>query len=165
LGLQGVMDVEVMVGGGQAKVLEIDARLPSQTPAAVFHSSGLNVVSLLYETVALGVLPQGPSRTPRGAVYQHVLVDGGCVEVLGERVVGAAAPLSRHDGLWGADIVLTDRRHGRDRWVAIIMTRGVDLAAARARADQAVARLTAEHGLELVPEGEPVLVATGSAVS
>jgi pyrrolysine biosynthesis protein PylC len=165
LGLQGVMDVEVMVGGGQAKVLEIDARLPSQTPAAVFHSSGLNVVSMLYETVAHGVLPQVPPRLSRGAVYQHVLVDGGRVEVLGERVIGAAAPLSRYDGLWGADVVLTDRDRGRDSWVAIIMTRGDDLAAARAKADQAVARLTEEHRLELIPEGEPASVTTRGVAS
>lgn len=165
LGLQGVMDVEVMVGGGQAKVLEIDARLPSQTPAAVFHSSGLNVVSLLYEAVAHGVLPQAPSSATRGAVYQHVLVGDGRVEVLGEHVVGAAAPLSRHAGLWGADVVLTDRDQGRDRWVAIVMTRGDDPAAARDKADEAVVRLAEECGLELVPESEPALVTARSAAS
>ena len=50
LGLNGLMDVEVMVSGAQPKVLEIDARLPSQTPTAVYWSSGLNIVELLAET-------------------------------------------------------------------------------------------------------------------
>ena len=39
LGLNGLMDVEVMVRDGQPKVLEIDARLPSQTPTAVASAS------------------------------------------------------------------------------------------------------------------------------
>ena len=47
LGLNGLMDVEVMVRGAQPKLLEIDARLPSQTPTAVYWSSGLNIVELL----------------------------------------------------------------------------------------------------------------------
>lgn len=165
LALQGVMDVEVMVGGGRPKVLEVDARLPSQTPAAVFHSSGVNVVSMLYETIAGGALPQPPPAPARGAVYEHVLVEGGRVEVTGEHVVGAAAPLRRHDGLWGADVVLTDRDQGNDRWVAIIMTHGDDLAAARAKADQAVARLAEEHRLEVTPERGPASAVTGGAGS
>ena len=37
--LRGLMDVEVILNGGELKVLEIDARLPSQTPTAVFWSS------------------------------------------------------------------------------------------------------------------------------
>jgi 3-methylornithine--L-lysine ligase len=159
VGLHGVMDVEVIVSDGRPKVLEIDARLPSQTPAAVLHSSGLNAVSLLYETVAGAALPPVEPPAARGAVYQHVRVAGGRVEVLGERVVGAAGPLRRHDGLWGADVVLTDRDDaGGGAWVAIMMVRGDDLAAARARAADAVAALAAEHDLELVPEGEPARV-------
>ena len=53
--LGGVMDVEVMVAAdGTPKVIEIDARLPSQTPAAVFHASGANIVELLVESFAAG---------------------------------------------------------------------------------------------------------------
>ena len=54
LGLNGVMDIEVMVNAGALKVLEIDARLPSQTPTVVFHSCGINIVGLLAETVLAG---------------------------------------------------------------------------------------------------------------
>ena len=119
-GLCGVMDVEVMIGhGGVPKVLEIDARLPSQTPACAYHASGVNIVQVLAETFAAGRAPAGLAAGPqataarRGAVYQHVLVRHGRVEVLGEHVVGAAGPLWRCDGLWGADVVLTDGPDGR----------------------------------------------------
>ncbi|MDW7675449.1 MAG: 3-methylornithine--L-lysine ligase PylC, partial [Bacillota bacterium] len=40
LNLTGIMDIEVIYHGGKLKVLEIDARLPSQTPTAVYHSTG-----------------------------------------------------------------------------------------------------------------------------
>ena len=49
INLQGLMDVEVILHQGQLKVLEIDARLPSQTPSAVFWSTGFNMVKALGE--------------------------------------------------------------------------------------------------------------------
>jgi pyrrolysine biosynthesis protein PylC len=157
-GLRGVMDVEVMMGhAGVPKVLEIDARLPSQTPACAYHASDVNIVQLLVETFAAGAPPAGLASGPgataarRGAVYEHVLVAEGRARVLGEHVVGAAGPLRRCEGLWGADVVLTDgpveralgakvvdlgeARKARVRsrsggWVAVIMTRGETAAAA-----------------------------------
>ncbi len=77
LGLRGLMDVEVMVRGDEAKVLEIDARLPSQTPTAVFWSSGLNLVELLAETVIHEGVPALDRRPRRACVYQHVSASGG----------------------------------------------------------------------------------------
>ena len=139
-------------------MIEIDARLPSQTPAAVFHASDANIVELLAETFAAERPPAAPAQARRGAVYEHVLVESGRVEVLGEHIVGAAGPLRRCDGLFGADVVLTDRPDSgaaRGRWVAVLMTRGATAAAARERAAAAVARLADEHGLELVAESEP----------
>jgi len=131
--LHAVMDVEVMIGHrGVPKVLEIDARLPSQTPACAYHASGVNIVRVLAETFAAGRVPAelagGPAATAarRGAVYQHVLVSGGRVEVLGEHVVGAAGPLRRCDGLWGADVVLTDRPEVRSPGVPAASGPGAD---------------------------------------
>jgi pyrrolysine biosynthesis protein PylC len=179
-GLRGVMDVEVMMGhAGVLKVLEIDARLPSQTPACAYHASDVNIVRVLVETFVAGTTPAGLAAGPaataarRGAVYEHVLVAEGRVRVLGEHVVGAAGPLRRCEGLWGADVVLTDgpveralgtkvvdlgaaraaRARGRSGgWVAVIMTRGETAAEARSRAAAAVDRLAGEHGLDVVLE-------------
>ncbi|WP_338098888.1 3-methylornithine--L-lysine ligase PylC [Methanolapillus africanus] len=49
LNLKGIMDVEAIKGQKGFKVLEIDARFPSQTPICVYFSSGVNLISLLIE--------------------------------------------------------------------------------------------------------------------
>ena len=157
LALTGVMDVEVMVRDGVPRVIEIDARLPSQTPSAVFHSSDLNLISVLVDTVVAGRPPGVSREARRAAVYEHVLVWDGAVQVTGEHAVGAAGPLRRRDGLFGADVALTDLQDGARRWVAVLMTRAADVATARARADEAVRRLAHDHGLELLPETSPAI--------
>ena len=49
LSLKGIMDVEAIKGEKGLKVIEIDARFPSQTPTVVYHSSGINLVELLFK--------------------------------------------------------------------------------------------------------------------
>ncbi len=90
LGLRGLMDVEVMVRDGEPLLLEIDARLPSQTPTAVYWSSGLNILEELWRTVAEGAPPSGEVVPRRACVYQHVRVRDGLAEVCGEHVMGSA---------------------------------------------------------------------------
>ncbi len=49
LTLKGIMDVEAISSSKGWKVLEIDARFPSQTPICVYFSSGVNLLLLLME--------------------------------------------------------------------------------------------------------------------
>lgn len=49
LTLKGIMDVEAISSQKGWKVLEIDARFPSQTPICVYFSSGVNLLLLLIE--------------------------------------------------------------------------------------------------------------------
>ncbi|MBZ3936178.1 3-methylornithine--L-lysine ligase PylC [Methanimicrococcus blatticola] len=49
LNLKGIMDVEAISSQKGWKVLEIDARFPSQTPICVYFSSGVNLLLLLIE--------------------------------------------------------------------------------------------------------------------
>lgn len=154
LGLRGLMDVEVMVHEDEPKVLEIDARLPSQTPTAVFWSSGLNIVELLAGTVLDGRLP-AVDRAPRGAcVYQHVRAADGRLAVTGEHVMGAARPLTLVPGFYGAHEALTDYEPGRPAWAATLITLGADVAEARRAADETTAAIAAGEDLQLQPEVE-----------
>ena len=154
LGLNGIMDVEVMVRGAEPKVLEIDARLPSQTPTAVYWSSGLNIVELFVETALRGA-PSPPDRAPRRAcVYQHVRAAGGLLEVCGEHVMGGAAPLRLVPGFFGADEALTDYRPDAEAWSATLIVVDDDLTAARGRAHAVAAKIAHRHDLRLLPEVE-----------
>jgi pyrrolysine biosynthesis protein PylC len=150
--LDGVMDVEVMVRGSEPKVIEIDARLPSQTPTVVLHSCGINIVQMLAEAFAGAGLP-AVDRTPRQAVvYQHLQAADGRLEVLGEHAVAAARPLSWWPGFAGADDCLTDYAPGSQNWVATTINVAADLATARRKAAQVVLTVADEFNLKLQPE-------------
>lgn len=154
LGLCGLMDVEVMVRDGEPLLLEIDARLPSQTPTAVYWSSGLNILEELWRTVEGGAPPATDALPRRACVYQHVRVHDGLAEVCGEHVMGGARPLRVLPGLYGADEVLTDHEPGARAWCATFIVGGQTPADARAAARQAVADLAAGEGVELLPEDD-----------
>ncbi len=154
LGLRGLMDVEVMLHDGLPKVLEIDARLPSQTPTAVYWSSGLNIVELVQRTFREGRLP-AVDRRPKGAcVFQHVRAQDGRLAVRGEHVMGGARPLALVPGFFGAHEALTDYQPGSGSWSATLITLGATLGEARRAAGEAVAAVAAEEKLYLQPEGE-----------
>jgi len=155
LDLRGIMDVEAIVVDGQPRVIEIDARLPSQTPTVVYHCCGVNLVEETLRAWVEGSL-SSPDLTPRQAVvYQHVRVRDGVAEVLGERVMAGCRPLRRRPGFHGADEALTDYEPGAARWAATLINCAPDLEQARARAGETVLRLAAAHGLRVAPELSP----------
>lgn len=150
MGLQGLMDVEVMVQGLVPKVIEIDARLPSQTPTAVYHACDLNMVALMVEACVGGRLPAVDRSPRRAAVYQHVRVSAGGLEVVGEHALATAGPLRLVEGFYGAHVALTDGPAPDGEWVATIVTRGRDAAKARCEAARVLEAMAADLDLRLV---------------
>ena len=147
MGLQGLMDVEVMVQGLVPKVIEIDARLPSQTPTAVYHACDLNMVALMVEACVGGRLPAVDRSPRRAAVYQHVRVSGGGLDVVGEHALATAGPLRLVEGFYGAHVALTDGPALDGEWVATIVTRGRDAAEARREAEGVLEAMADDLGL------------------
>jgi len=153
LGLAGLMDVEVMVAADGPRLLEIDARIPSQTPTAVLWSSGLNLLEGLVSCVKRGA-PPPVDRVPRRAcVYQHVHAESGALKVLGEHVMGSARPLQLVEGFHGADEALTDYVAGAPRWSATLICTGATVAEAQERADAAARDLARREDLVTVDGG------------
>ncbi|MCL2699475.1 MAG: 3-methylornithine--L-lysine ligase PylC [Defluviitaleaceae bacterium] len=103
LQLRGIMDVEAILSDGVMKVLEIDARFPSQTPTAVYHSSGVNLIEELF-------------REKRSAVFEnfaaveHIEADiqNGTIREIGEGLMSQRRPLRLYKNCLGADEIITD---------------------------------------------------------
>ena len=175
LRLSGIMDVEVMIasregpggeaarrrwagreaGGREAKVIEIDARLPSQTPAAVLHAYDVNLLEMLVAAFLTDTVPEPNRRPLRGVVYEHVRATEGALQVVGEHVMGSARPLGLVTGFFGADEAMTDFTEGRPEWQATLIVRGGDVAEARRRAHEVELRIAEKCGLRLLPEVNP----------
>ena len=120
--LNGVMDVEVVHHEGRLKILEIDARLPSQTPTVVEHSTGINMLELLGEVFIDSRLPEVcTTATQRGVVYEHIRVRENHLEVLGEHIMVQAGPLHLAEDFFGADMALTDFSSPDLPWVATLI--------------------------------------------
>jgi pyrrolysine biosynthesis protein PylC len=121
--LKGIMDVEVILNRGVPKVLEIDARLPSQTPTAVYESTGINMLELLRDIFVTGVMPRIPeSRSPRGVVYEHVRASRRGLEFAGEHMMGQVASLEIVQDFFGADLGVTNFDSSSLPWVATLIT-------------------------------------------
>jgi len=125
--LKGLMDLEVILHEGELKMLEIDARLPSQTPTAVFQSTGINMVKLLGELFLMGKMNIHNTNQPQTTIYEHIKVIKNHIEVKGERIMSGIGALKLFPGLFGADEVLTNSRSEIDEWVATLILKGKNM--------------------------------------
>jgi len=151
IGLLGVMDVEVILHNQRLKLLEIDARLPSQTPTAVYHSSGVNLLELI-AAVFTGGLLQAPSPAPpahnQAALFEHLVVTPDGLQTAGEHVIASAGPLTHLCGFFGADEALTNYQPGLKSWVATLIITAHNREAVFAKREEIVARIARELNLK-----------------
>lgn len=143
--LHGIMDVEVIESDGVLRILEIDARIPSQTPITVYHATGWNMMTEM-------AVKFGKSPCPGSALWdrekyvslEQILCDGDRVSVLGEHILSHASTLSHLRDFCGADEALTDYEPGKERWVATLICIAEtkeDLEAKREKLPKAVSEL------------------------
>ncbi len=152
IGLLGIMDVEVILHDRQLKLLEIDARLPSQTPTAVYHSTGLNILELI-ASVFTGIggplqTPPSPPTHPKAAIFEHLAVKNGFLQTTGEHIIASAGPLSHITGFYGADEALTNYQPGLNCWVATLIITAGSRKAASAKREVVVERIIREMNLK-----------------
>jgi pyrrolysine biosynthesis protein PylC len=160
LRLHGLMDLESILHQGRLRLLEIDARLPSQTPIAVFWSTGYNMVASLGELFLAGErTPAGlpPAKSRRAVILQHLHARGNRLEVTGEHVMVRQAPMHVQGGFFGAEEAITDYQPGKTDWVATLIVTGADRAEAHHRRDEVVAAIRKTCGLGDYLDPEPPL--------
>jgi pyrrolysine biosynthesis protein PylC len=120
--LKGLMDVEVILHDQTLKVLEVDARLPSQTPTAVFWSTGINVLEMLADLfLTRGNLNKRDLNSPMGVVYEHIKVTANGLEVAGEHMMSGTDALQIRENFFGANEAITNYRPHRQEWVATLI--------------------------------------------
>lgn len=125
LNLNGIMDVEVILHDGKLKVLEIDARLPSQTLTAVYKSTGVNVLGVLWSGFDRENEQTYFTAAPaRGVIYEHIKVGGGRIKVCGEHIMGNVGPLHLFKDFFGADEAISNYSENKAEWVATIIITG-----------------------------------------
>ncbi len=156
LGLKGIMDVEVVLKDHALKVLEIDARLPSQTPTTVFWSTGLNIVEMLGNIFVRHDVALPRTGKASGVVYEHIAVSPGLLERRGEHIMTGSGPLQVMADFFGADEAITSYAGGKDHWVATLICSGPERSAARDKMEAALKAILKRFGIEKHADSEPV---------
>lgn len=154
--LTGLMDVEVILHEDRFKVLEIDARFPSQTPLAVYGSTGCNMIEMLADLFLTGKLsPWRPATSARGVLLQHIRVTSREIFVEGEHIMAHAGPLERVPGFFGADEAITSYREGAPEWVATLIVTGDTRERALAKRNRVLASVRNRFNLEKIVDSSP----------
>ncbi len=122
LELTGIMDIEVIYDRHRLWIIEIDARLPSQTPTAVFWSTGTNMLSLLEEIfVNEAWATRRLNHRCRPVSYEHVSVSKSIMTLCGEHIMAQAGPVQIQSDFFGADEAISNYRPGKASWVATLI--------------------------------------------
>lgn len=147
LHLRGIMDVEAIVEGGIPKVLEIDARIPSQTPAAVYHATGLNMLELLVKAIADGKLDEHHPIHGGAAIYEHIVVDGRFARSCGEGHISEIRRPRIETGLFGSDEMITDYSPAKRNWRGTMICTGQTPQKAWAKRLRCIENIMRQNGL------------------
>ena len=122
--LNGIMDVEVILNNNELKLLEIDARFPSQTPMAVYGSTGINMVQMLGNLFLNKNSVDFEQKHERFVVVEHIRVAGLDLEVCGEHIMTRDGPLTVQVNFLGANEAITSYAPGKEQWVATLIFTG-----------------------------------------
>ena len=156
--LHGIMDVEAIYSHEEFKILEIDARLPSQTPTAVYWSTSQNMIEILGNLYA-------PERNlyfqagdgVQGVVYEHIRVCGHSLKFCGERIMSDEGPLRMQKNFFGADEALTNFASGTERWVATLIFSGKNRRRAWEKRNCSITEITQQMGIQEVVDPQPAI--------
>jgi len=157
LRLNGLIDVQALLRGSSPRVNDINARLPSQTPSVVYHSTKINMAELLTRLFLDDRLLPARIHERRAVLYQHVKVLGKELRVQGEHVMADASDLRLKKDFLGADEAITNLELGVDATnrVATLMVKGKDLASATEKMKEAVGNVMIEYGLDHYADPSP----------
>ncbi|KNY27978.1 3-methylornithine--L-lysine ligase PylC [Pseudobacteroides cellulosolvens] len=157
LDMTGIFDVEVIYHDNILKVLEIDARLPSQTPTAVYNSTGTNLLEVLWKSFSKGGMSIGISRRKeKTVIYEHVKVTKDSLEVCGEHIMSCTVNLKLIKDFFGAHEALTDYDEGKTNWAATLIILGDDIDNALKNRSSTISSIMNKMGLTAYIDKTPI---------
>ena len=128
------MDFEVIDCKGRFRMLEIDARLPSQTPTVVYRSSGMNFVEELYDLFVEGGFKSEKKSIRKFTTFEHMLISGSDISTPGEHVMTEGSVLGYEENYLGSDEAITDRESNADTFrITLINTAETEKMVSRKR--------------------------------
>lgn len=150
--LKGIMDLEVIDHKGELKILEIDARLPSQTSIVVYHASGMNYIKELYDLFCHGNFTDEQRNEGRCASLTHYLFEGKQYSSHGEHIMVEGSKLKYTEGLCSKAVVMSDYEPGASVWRGTFANWADDLEGLEA--DEALMRNELAEKLDLYGESD-----------
>ncbi len=158
LNLCGIMDVEVIAQDDKLYLLEIDARLPSQTPITVYWSKKINMLEQLADVYLPGAYNFSfEVAATRQVRLEHLQVNDGVMTLAGEHLMGTAAPLRVQENFFGVQEALTDYEPGKNRWCATLIHTGSTIEELEAGRMIALANIKATCDIQQMINSKPAL--------
>ena len=158
LPLKGLMDVEVIHYKNSLKVLEIDARFPSQTPTAVYWSTGLNMFAMLADLfLSKGDDNKSLPAEEKGVIYEHINVSPHLIEVSGEHIMSGTQSLHLEQDFFGADEAITNYSEDRENRVATLIVSDTVRQAVWEKRNKIIADMKKRFKIDKILDPEPNL--------
>lgn len=126
LKLKGIMDIEVILCDDGIRVLEIDARLPSQTPIAVYKATGINYISELYDLFCSGGFTKPMTDLELLGSYMNWAFVNGKGHPEGEHIMTGGGILSYMQGLCETSELISDYVPGSQNWRGVFINSGLN---------------------------------------
>jgi len=157
LNLNGLTDIQSIVTASNfVKTNEINARLPSQTPTVVFHSTGRNIVQEIAKMFLENNLPSMKVDIEKGVVFQHVCIRDHSLKAQGEHILADAKNLTQELNFFGADEAITNFfSNDVKKRVATLIVRDHSLEKAKMKMETVVEEIMSEFKLAQYIDQKP----------
>lgn len=146
--LDGLMDVEAILTPRGLRFLEIDARIPSQTPAAIFEATGVNLLAELAGT-------ESKEPTEGASIYWHLHFHDGRLETTGEKEFSRVVRPRMESGLFGSDDSISDYEPGKEDWHGTFMVSAGTIEEAESRRSSVIEQILELCGRPEFIDGDP----------
>jgi len=150
--LTSLMDIEAVDTKDGLKILEIDARIPSQTPAAVLAATGINI---LKELIRPG--SDGKAKHYGASSYEHFLIKDGKMMTCGEKEFSHVRDPRIMSGLFGSDDMITDYNKNNE-WRCTMINRADSEEELEMKRSLCIKKIMNECGINEFSDASPEVI-------